>query len=198
MFLGVRNSTLLSRYRWMPIAAEFLGPQTSLFGVPNGRCCSDPIEAALNIVINMVYGIKPTMSCSLQERRLTLQPRAVSGPGEILLLSLSRGLGLPHLGLRLSGPGAHVRDVSFFALGAVPVRAAVPVLDGLPAETRSPHSTRPVESTVRTSVLPALVGLPVGVLVPLVQLGAVAVVAAGALGDGFGTARGSGSTEGKR
>lgn len=58
------------------------------------------------------------------------------------LLHLSHGSPFlfPHLHFRLSGPRGHVWHVSFLALSAVPVRSAMPVLDGLFAETPVPRS----------------------------------------------------------
>lgn len=107
---------------------------------------------------------------------LTRQPAAAGGSG----CGGSGCLWLPAFGLRLGGAGAHVGDVTLLALGAVAVGPAVPILDGLPAQPRSPGA------------VPRRVGMPVGGVIGGTWLCAVTVVAARALRHGFRTARGPG------
>lgn len=105
------------------------------------------------------------------------------------LLHLSHGspLLLPHLHLRLGGPRGHVGHVSFLALGAVPVRSPMPVLDGLFAETPVPRSA---SATPRGALITPLaqstlhvIVLSLGALLHGMHLHAVAVVTTRALRD---------------
>lgn len=107
------------------------------------------------------------------------------GRCRLLDFSHSSPLLFPHLHLRLSGPGAHVRHVSFLAFRAVPVRSPLPILDGLFAKTPAPGSpaAAPRGALVARLAQPALhvIVLRLRTVLHGVHLNAVAVVTAGAL-----------------
>lgn len=124
---------------------------------------------------------------------------AVVGIGSGRLLHLRHGppLLLPHLYLRLGGPGGHVGHVPLLALRAVPVGPPLPVLDGLFPETPVPRRAAAAASggalvTGLAQTALHVVELRLAVLLHGMHLHAVAVVTSGALRDGLDSARGSG------
>lgn len=122
---------------------------------------------------------------------------AVVGIGSGRLLDLRHGppLLLPHLHLRLGGPGGYVGHVPLLALRAVPVGPPLPVLDGLLPETPVPRSNATASGGALVTGLtqPALhvIVLRLAVLLHGMHLHAVAVVTSRTLRDGFDSARGS-------
>lgn len=110
------------------------------------------------------------------------------------LLNFSHGspLLLPHLHLRLCGPGAHVRHVSFLALRAVPVRSPLPVLYGLLTKppVSGPASRGPLVTPLAHPALHVIV-LRLGTLLHGMHLHTVTVVTSRTLWDRFHPSWGS-------